>query len=106
MNVDPAQAQALAAARRELRARPERDLCEELASGSPARTRAAALLLTEAHAPLILGICRRRLLGRPLEDVEDAASFASERYFARLLKGTPVHEPKSLAASIAHNTCS
>jgi RNA polymerase sigma factor (sigma-70 family) len=106
MNVDPAHAQALAAARRELRVRPERDLCEELASDSPARARAAALLLTEAYAPLILGICRSRLHGRPFEDVEDAANFASERYFARLLTGKTVRDPKGLAASIAHNTCS
>jgi RNA polymerase sigma factor (sigma-70 family) len=53
----------------------------------------------------MLRVCRKRLAGRPPEDAEDAASFASERLYARLLSGPHVTDVRALAVRIALNTC-
>jgi len=74
-------------------------------AGRPEPGRPATLLaeLFEAHAPLVLGICRGML--RDPDEAEDAAQQTFLSAYANLLGGTKPREPAPWLATIARNEC-
>ena len=74
-------------------------------AGRPEPGRPAKLLaeLFEAHAPLVLGICRGML--RDPDEAEDAAQQTFLSAYANLLGGTKPREPAPWLATIARNEC-
>lgn len=74
-------------------------------AGRPTPGRPAALLAEyfDAHAPLVLGLCRGLL--RDAHEAEDAAQQAFLSAYGSLLRGTVPRDPGAWLATIARNEC-